>query len=158
MSLELALRAVDASDELHESFFAASRTDFDLLPEPVRSTMIAQQSRMQMAAYASSYPDMRIEVADVDDTPIVRLMTAELADHVLVIDIVVRPEARGSGIARHALGVVVARADAQRLETRASIRSDNTASRRLHEGLGFECVADDGDYSAYVRPTSAEAG
>jgi RimJ/RimL family protein N-acetyltransferase len=64
----------------------------------------------------------------------------------------------GKGYATEFVNAVLAWADAQRLgEIRCIISPGNDASVRVSEKLGFQRIADDGDYMVFARQAGAAA-
>lgn len=142
MSGELILRQATLADErAHPIFFAASRTDFDQLPDDVRLAVVEHQSTMQLAHYRTHYPNLVIEFGDSHGLPACRLIHAELEDHVLLVDIVVLEKFRGNGFARRLIKRLQTYARSLDKPIRGTVRLDNVTALHLYRSMHFEITS-----------------
>lgn len=137
--------ATPADTGLHALFYAASTNDFDLLPEALRQQLVEQQSQAQLAHYRGAFSNLSIEIIELAGAPIGRLITAidDQANEMAIVDLVVLPAHRGTGIASSLIGELQAQAAAASLAVHSTVRRDNVASRVLHERLGFKIAGED---------------
>lgn len=142
----LQLRPAAAADE---AFFAelyrSTRPDLlALLADPrYIDALVAMQRQMQVASYRNGYPDARYEVLELEGVPAGRLVTADVAGALRVVDIAVIPWARGRGVAGEALRRVQRQAAQGGQDVTLAVRKDNAGARRLYAALGFVMESDD---------------
>jgi ribosomal protein S18 acetylase RimI-like enzyme len=138
--------------------FAQARPELALLPPAVGTLLIDQQVRAQRAQYDVSYPTARHDILTVDGVDVGRLILATGRSDVRVVDVTVRAERRGEGIATSVLTAVTHEADRLGLPVVLSVWPANDGARRLYERLGFAVTSDPGDGShlSMRRPPTAE--
>ena len=135
--------ALTDDDQVVRALVRDARPDLALLPAPMREERVALQVRAQRRQRAEDHPGHREELVLLDDRVVGRLVVAEYADSVELIDLSVAVADRGRGIARRVLGDLFASAGERTL--RLGVHPDNLPALRLYESLGF-------------RPTGASRG
>lgn len=138
-----ALVAERAAHPLDEGFF---RTLFiaDRLPEflaggldpAFAQNLLADQFRLQTIGYAQEYPQADHRVILCRDQPVGRVIEADLGDHTHVIDLLVHPSRRGTGIGTEVLGRILWRARLAHRPVRLQALI-GSASLHLYERAGF---------------------
>jgi len=136
-------------------FFALYRSTRDdllaLLADPrYIDALVAMQQQMQARDYCQRYPDALYRVLELDGVAVGRLVTAEVAGAVRVVDLAVIPWARGRGVAGEALRRLQATAAGEGRDLTLAVRTDNAGARRLYAALGFE-VEEEGAASLQLR-------
>src|SRR5207253_3934571 len=108
--------------------------------------------RAQHASYRSSYPDGEWLLIERDREPIGRLYLAQADGMLLLVDISLLPEVRGTGLGTAILNDLLA--DETR-PVQLHVERTNRA-RRLYERLGFQVVEEQAVHSKMIRrPASA---
>jgi ribosomal protein S18 acetylase RimI-like enzyme len=143
------LRAVAPDDEdLLYRVYASTRTE-ELAPVPwtdaQKEAFLRMQFRAQSQDYAANYPDAAFEVILVDGAPAGRLYVDRRPDELLIVDIALLPEHRGSGVGGALLRDLQAEAAAAGKPVRIHVEHLNPALR-LYERLGFRRIDDGGIY------------
>lgn len=145
------LRALDAADEAWlRALFADARPEFTLLPDDVRTPLLARQFDWQRREYGARHPGAAwMAIVDRDGASLGKLVIdRDAIDDVdggrahCIVDIAVFSAMRGNG-----LGTAVLRAcqddarGANRTLTLA-VAVHNIPARRLYERLGFVAIQD----------------
>jgi GNAT superfamily N-acetyltransferase len=153
--------AVRPAGEADDAFFArvyASTREEDVtrmgFGEEERAAFVAQQFAAQSAHYARCYGGASYSVVVVDGVDAGRLIVADLADEVLIVDVALLPAFRGRGVGTRLLGPLLAEADAAGRTVGIHVERFNPA-QRLYERLGFVAGDDDGVYRKMERPPAA---
>jgi ribosomal protein S18 acetylase RimI-like enzyme len=142
-SVPLRIRPARTADPADQAFFAtlyrSTRDDLLALIADPRyiDALVAMQQRAQVDSYRKRYPDARYEVLELDGVTAGRLVTADVAGALRVVDIAVLPAVRRRGVAGEALREVQRRAAAQGCDVTLAVRKDNAGARRLYVALGF---------------------
>ena len=110
-------------------------------PEYMRETLLETQYQVQRQGFRGS-GDVSAIVLD-DDTPVGWYVTAESADAIRLINIMVLARHRGRGIGSTVLSMLLAAAEAARKPLQLSVVTHNERALRLYERLGFQRI--DGD-------------
>ncbi|HEY3824807.1 MAG TPA: GNAT family N-acetyltransferase [Bryobacteraceae bacterium] len=141
------LRPREPGDEtfLFSLYSALRAPEFALLaiPEPQKEQLIRMQYQAQNSAYAMQYPESDYQIVMRDDCPVGKIWIARNEDEFHLVDIVLAPEARNSGIGAHLLKQLQQEAEAAGLPVRSSVFRFNPGSLRFHLRLGFRIVAED---------------
>jgi len=143
------LRAVAPDDEeILYRIYASTRTE-ELAPVPwtdaQKEVFLRMQFRAQSQDYAANYPDAAFQMILVDGAPAGRLYVDRRQDELLVVDIALLPEHRGSGVGGALLRDLQAEAAAAGKPVRIHVEHLNPALR-LYERLGFRRIDDGGIY------------
>jgi len=142
----LHIRPAAAGDQ---AFFAelyrSTRDDLlALLADPrYIDALVAMQQQMQANDYRHRYPQARYQVLELDGVAAGRLVTAEVAGAVRVVDIAVIPWARGRGVAGEALRRLQEEAAREGRHLTLAVRTHNAGARRLYAALGFAVEEED---------------
>ena len=119
----------------------ASTKDADMagmpLDEAGKSFLLNMQFRAMNASYRQGYPNARFEIAELDGTPVGRLVTDVQPDCVYYVDIALLPDRRGGGIATALMTAVLDEPRRLGLPGRVKVMSTNLASLRLCQRLGM---------------------
>lgn len=137
----IGLRAVNTTDDAFLfSLFCAARPELAHLPLPAAQleTMLAQQYQFQQCGYANQYPTARHWVIACESQAVGKIMLAELANVVHIIDFVIALGWRGQGIGSAVLQALKNYADAQTLGLSLQVERQNVAAKRLYSRFGFE--------------------
>jgi GNAT superfamily N-acetyltransferase len=148
-ALGLALRPIRPDDEpFLRRVYASTRLD-ELAPlgwsTEQRQAFLDQQFDAQHRHYQTEYSDADFLVILLDDRPIGRLYLARWPEEILLIDIALLPEHRGTGIGSRLIQTLLDEADQAGKPVRLHVEKFNQA-RRLYERLGFSIAADRGVY------------
>nr|WP_308700869.1 GNAT family N-acetyltransferase [Pseudoduganella guangdongensis] len=95
------------------------------------------QCAAQQQAFRHSYPGARFDVIEADGAAVGRLVAAQQADGLLLVDIALLPEWRGRGIGSALLRGLQQQASAARLPLRLNVVLNNPAEA-LYRRLGFK--------------------
>lgn len=148
----LSLRPFDSvkHDTFARDLFAASNAvDLAVLPEPIRSVLVAQQYAAWTASHAQ-YATLEDRIVEEQGRAIGRLVVARSEGVLLVVDIAVASDARGRGVGAALLEGCVAQARIESRVVRLTARRDGRA-RTLYERLGFVEVAGDALHVVFER-------
>jgi ribosomal protein S18 acetylase RimI-like enzyme len=131
---------VEADAAFRLALFRTSRGeawDHVPLPPEMLAKIMEQQLHAQTQGYRAAYPDARLEIVTVDQTPIGRLATHRDAQGVRLIDIALVPERRGQGIGEAILRALMAEASAAGTPLTLQVARDNPGAQRLYHRMGF---------------------
>jgi len=141
------VRPRDADDEafLFELYSALRTAEFAslMIPEPQKDQLIRMQYRAQNSAYAAQYPESDYQIVLCDDRRVGKIRIARTAGEFRLVDIVLAPEARGSGIGTFLMRQLQKEAESAGLPVRSTVSRFNPGSLRFHQRLGFRIVAED---------------
>ena len=136
----LRLRREAAEDDAFRfALFAESRPELALLPSPIRETLLRQQFRAQTAGHAGRYPEALFAIVEKGGTPIGRIVLAETAERLFLVDIAFLAAARGRGAGAAVLAAMMAQTEIIGLH----VSRGNPGAARLYLRMGFEPVAED---------------
>ena len=139
----LAARAPSPADEAFlDALYLDSRPDLGALPVPrsVIEGIARHQRAMQLEEYARRHATLETWLVTDGEFPVARIVLAESAGVLRVVDLSVALAARRKGVASCVLRALQDESD--RIALR--VRSANVAARRLYEALGFTLLrADD---------------
>ncbi|HLX10347.1 MAG TPA: GNAT family N-acetyltransferase [Thermoanaerobaculia bacterium] len=140
--------AAPGDEELLYRVYASTRTE-ELAPVPwteeQKDAFLRMQFRAQSLDYAANYPAAEFLVILVDAAPAGRLYLDRDAERLLIIDIALLPEHRGSGIGGGILRRLLAEAAAAAKPVHIHVERMNPALR-LYQRLGFRPTGDAGIY------------
>lgn len=109
------------------------------------ATMAPMQARARLLGHRAQHPEAVAYVALAPDGSVLgRVLLDRSRTPWSVVDLVVHPAVRRTGIATALLARVSAAADAVRADLLLHVRPDNAAARSLYAAAGFADVASDG--------------
>lgn len=131
------------SDEgfLARCFASARGGTFAALPEPIRSTLMAQQ-RQAFERSLSDYPDLLDRVVELDGVPVGRVIESRSEAAWCLVDVALSEEAQGHGIGSAVLERMLSEARAAGACIRLHVRLGHRAVA-WYQRLGFEEVSRD---------------
>ncbi len=143
----ITLRPVQPDDEAFLfDLYASTRRD-EMAAWGLDDAMLAQMLRMQFAGqqgtYRAQFPEADHHLILHDERPIGRLLVDRAEAAVVLVDVALLPEARGSGLGTRLLRALQAEAAEKGLPLRLKVVLTNPA-RRLYQRLGFVGLGDDG--------------
>ncbi len=155
----ITLRPVQPDDQAFLfDLYAGTRHD-EMVAWGLDDVMLAQLLRMQFAGqqgtYRAQFPEADHHIILRHERPIGRLLVDRTGTEMLLVDVALVPEARGSGIGTRLLRALQAEAADKGVPLRLKVVLTNPA-RRLYQRLGFVGLDDDGVYEQMEwRPSSA---
>ena len=145
----ISLRPVQPDDEAFLFDLYASTRQDEMATWDLDEVMLAQMLRMQYAGqqgtYRTQFPAADHHLILRHERPIGRLLVDRTDAEVLLVDVALVPEARGSGIGTRLLRALQAEAVEKGVPLRLKVVLTNPA-RRLYQRLGFVGLDDDGVY------------
>jgi ribosomal protein S18 acetylase RimI-like enzyme len=113
--------------------------------EQQKQAFLDSQFVAQTSHYALHYPDCERSIIERDGVPLGRLYVDRTASNVSVVDIALKPEARGQGIGTSLLRMVMSEAARAQLPVTIHVEAFNPALR-LYEREGFRTISTNGIY------------
>jgi GNAT superfamily N-acetyltransferase len=104
--------------------------------EPVRTHLANMQVNARRTGYLTDWPDAVDHVITVGGQLVGRLLLAERADRIHLVDLRVEASRRGHGIGTAVLALLCAQADERQLPVTLNVETDSPA-RRLYAKAGF---------------------
>lgn len=126
----------DDIDRIITADLAAQLTAAGIAPE-YAAPLLAMQATSQRADHEAAHPDARRLVLARGDRVVGRLVVDEVRTGIHVVDIVVAPHDRRTGVASEALSRLCRDADARGLPIDLQVWADNEAAIALYHGLSF---------------------
>jgi RimJ/RimL family protein N-acetyltransferase len=161
----LALRPARADDRpFLERLFRSTREQFYAIAAPGEAidALIAQQYRLQQAAYARQWPDARTWIIQRPDGAIGQITLNENETALHIVDFVIEPGMRDLGYGTAVLNAVLTRAADRRVPVELSVDRKNPAAARLYRRLGFRVTGTSDTHQAMIRtpprPGDRESG
>ncbi|HYH07462.1 MAG TPA: GNAT family N-acetyltransferase [Thermoanaerobaculia bacterium] len=114
-------------------------------PAEQKTAFLRQQFGAQTAHYKTHYADADYSIIVLDGAPAGRLYLHQRGDDLRIMDILLAPEHRGSGIGTVLLKEILDRAAASGHSVSIHVEQDNPALR-LYERLGFRQIDTFGVY------------
>ena len=130
---------------LRELFFAIRAADFSPLGHQTARLMLDLQFDAQSREYAARFNSADDRIITVGDAPVGRIWVDSRRDEWELIDIAIRPEHQGVGIASMVLGNLAGRADAAFVPLGLHVRRDNPTAQHVYFGTGFVIVESESD-------------
>ena len=145
----ITLRPVQPDDEAFLfDLYAGTRRE-EMAAWGLDEVMLAQILRMQFASqqgtYRTQFPEADHHIILRHERPIGRLLVDRTGAEMLLVDVALVAEARGSGIGTRLLRALQAEAVEKGVPLRLKVVLTNPA-RRLYQRLGFVGLDDDGVY------------
>jgi RimJ/RimL family protein N-acetyltransferase len=110
-------------------------------PESIRDQLLGVQYSARRASIRDRFPHAESSIIVLDDRAAGWLVTARLADHVRLIEIMLAAEHRGKGAGSAVIRQVIETAGD--LPVRLGVDAINSAAARLYERLGFRRIGCD---------------
>jgi GNAT superfamily N-acetyltransferase len=149
--LTLARRAAAADDEpFLRALFGSAHPELAVLGEEI----VDLQVRAQRREWELAYPGSTDEIVELDGGPVGRLWVAWEPDACVLVDMVLLPEHRRTGIGTRVVGETLAEADRRGLPTRLTVERTNAPSLAFCAAHGFVEVGGDPLRVALERPVS----
>ena len=149
MQNSITLQAVTAEDKpfLFELFCIDRERQMLPLDLPVeqKNQLLQMQCDARDRQYHQQYPEADFDLILNNAEPVGSLFAQRGPDQFALIDIVLLPEHRNSGIATELVGDLIEAASKESKPLHAHVLRDNPAWR-LWQRLGFRVVGDDGVY------------
>jgi ribosomal protein S18 acetylase RimI-like enzyme len=126
--------------------YASTRSEeMKLVPwdEAQKAAFLRMQFDLQTRHYREHYSDAAFLILELDGTPIGRMYVHRSAEQILLIDIALLPEHRGSGIGSEVLRDLLAESAESSKPVRIHVEHQNPALR-LYQRLGFRIREDKG--------------
>ena len=145
------LRPASADDEpfLFELYAGTRAEELDAWGwnEAQREAFLRMQFRAQQQSYRMSYPGAEHGVIVLEGNPVGRVIVNRTEGELLIVDIALLPECRGSGIGTALIKDLLAEAAETDRRVRLHVLLTNAKARRLYERLGFSEVSDNGVFA-----------
>lgn len=147
--------AVAADERFLRELYVTTRPDLEVWGVAARETFVDLQFRAQRRAWEDAFPGSTDEVLLLDGRPVGRLWVAWLVDACVLVDMVLLPEHRRSGLGTRIVGDVLAEADRRGVPARLTVERTNAPSLAFCARLGFAETGGDEVYASLERPVSA---
>jgi ribosomal protein S18 acetylase RimI-like enzyme len=146
-SPEFVLRPVTEADEafLYQVFQSTRERELAMLPVEHRETFARQQYLAQRTHYHTYFPEATHTVILRRSELIGRVWVDRQADHILILDIAIVPEARNGGAGTLLLRSLIEEAARAGKPLRIHVEQFNPALR-LYQRLGFQTKGTNGVY------------
>ncbi|HEV7768223.1 MAG TPA: N-acetyltransferase [Thermoanaerobaculia bacterium] len=149
----------DDDKELLYGLYASTRApEMEVVPwtDEEKEQFLRMQFHAQTLHYKNNYVGAVYSIILVDGAPAGRLYLHEKRDDVRIMDIVLAPEYRGTGVGSIILADILERAAAAKQAVSIHVEQYNPAMR-LYERLGFQKIDEHGVYWLMEwRPEGAE--
>jgi len=149
MTLAISLRPECPEDqEFLFALYGSTRNEEMKLvswPDSQKHAFLRMQFDLQSTHYHSYYPGASYQIILSDGGPIGRLYVHRTEVQILLIDIALLPQHRGTGIGGQLLGELLAEARATQKTVAIHVEHNNPALR-LYARLGFRIIEDKGVY------------
>jgi len=148
-------RPIVADDEpFLRELYGTTRPDLAAWEPAAREALVDMQLRAQRRAWETRFPGSTDELLLRDGRPVGRIWVAWQPDACVLVDMILLPELRRSGIGTSIVGGIIAEAEQRELPVRVTVERTNTASLAFCEQLGFEQRGADDVYVVLERPVS----
>jgi RimJ/RimL family protein N-acetyltransferase len=115
----------------------------DSWPEPMRSHLLEIQYSSRLYSIRARFASAQEFIILADTCPVGWIVKADLGEEIRWIELMVRSESRGKGVATAALSEQMAEADRLGKPGRFSVSVGNVRAIRLYESLGFRRTGGD---------------
>ncbi|HZX31472.1 MAG TPA: GNAT family N-acetyltransferase [Rhodocyclaceae bacterium] len=127
------------------------------LPEPMLDNLIAMQFRAQQNGHRQQYPEGNFCIVEAAGEPVGSLAVCRGTAGIRLINIALRPEARGNGLGSRLIRALQAEATASAKPLTLSVSTQNIGAQRLYAKLGFTAVSNNGAYQEMAWPAPENA-
>lgn len=146
-TLNLTLRSERPEDEplLFELYASTRQEEMDALnwPTELRAAFVTMQFKAQRTGYASMFPQGEFQMILLNGAPIGRMVVDWAGEEIRLVDLVIVPEHRNSGVGTELITTLMRQAEAAKKPLRLSVIMGNRATR-LYERLGFRKTGQEG--------------
>jgi GNAT superfamily N-acetyltransferase len=149
LTLERRPAATD-DDPFLRALFASAHPELAVLGDDI----VDLQVRAQRREWEARFPGSTDETILLDGRPVGRLWVAWEPDACVLVDMVLLPEHRRTGIGTRVVGEVLAEADRRGVPTRVTVERANAPSLAFCAARGFVEVGGDALRIALERPVS----
>lgn len=139
-----------AADEDEPFLLALLASTRPGLPGP----LVDVQLRAQRREWEARFPGSVDEIILLDGRPVGRLWVAWTHDACVLVDMILLPEHRRTGIGTEVVGEVLTEADRRGVPVRLTVERTNAPSLAFCASHGFAEVDSDGIFVALERPVS----
>lgn len=108
-----------------------------------KDSFLGLQYNARQQSYAAQFPGARDSIILTDDEMIGRMLVAELAEEIRLVDIAIVPRSQGKGIGTMMIRQLLESARGSGKPVRLHVRVLNPA-RELYARLGFQTIGDNG--------------
>lgn len=112
-------------------------------PEPMRSHLLGVQYAGRRQSRRVDFPDAASHVIQADGVDAGWVVVAAMPGELHIVDIMILPEKRGTGIGTAAIREILSRAADAGKPVRLSVNVTNWGAIRLYERLGFRRIGGD---------------
>lgn len=148
-------RPTVADDEpFLRELYGTTRPELATWEPAARATLLDLQLRAQRSEWEARFPGSTDELILGDGRPVGRIWVAWEADACVLVDMILLPELRRSGIGTSIVGGILAEAERRGVPVRVTVERTNAASLAFCERLGFEQRSSDEIYVVLERPVS----
>lgn len=152
-ALPVRRRAVGHRDTTFlRNLFADARDDLLVLPADSRDLIVDMQFRAERRRHEAEYPAARHDLLLVRDTPVGHLVHDTDDTTVHIVNLVVRPGYRGTGVGGAVLAELTDEADLSCRRMRAQVWSANISALRFFVRHGFVIGPVVAGYAEVFRP------
>jgi ribosomal protein S18 acetylase RimI-like enzyme len=160
MRERLGFRPETSADEsfLYRLYISTREPEMQMVDWPAdqKTTFLRQQFSAQTHHYRTNYPGAEFSIVLLDGRPVGRLYVHRRPDDIRIMDILLAPESRGSGIGTILLHDILQSAVGEGRSVSIHVEQDNPALR-LYERLGFQRADTFGVYLLMVwKPRSGD--
>lgn len=150
MAMPVNLRPIQPEDQVFLfDLYASTRADemaawgWDAAQQ---AAFLTQQFKAQQQHYKAQYPEAEHCIIMNHDCAAGCIMTAELSDRIILVDIALLPEQREHGIGTSLIQDLQTRSVRTDKPLRLHVLDANHAARRLYQRLGFRTIRHDEPY------------
>jgi len=144
------LRSVTPEDDAFlRTVYASSRAEEMAIvpwPDEFKSAFLADQYDAQRTHYEAHYPEARNEIVMLDEEPVGRMWTEVQAKEIRLMEFILLPAARDSGVGSALLRNLQRKAQGLGLAITLHVIHGNDAAKRFYESHGFADVEDIGSH------------
>ncbi len=134
-------RPVQATDEpfLFELFAATKGAEMSAwgLPPPQMAQLLQMQYHAQRRSYEAQYPGADHRILLKGDEPIGRVWVSRSPHEIVLVDIALLPQFRGTGAGTRLIQALQAEAAEACVPLRLQVAANNPRAAQLYERLGF---------------------
>jgi len=147
--------AAAADDALVRELYSTTRPDLAGWADAAREDFISLQLRAQRREWEAAFPGSTDEILLLDGRPVGRFWVAWLPEACVLVDMILRPELRRTGLGTRAVTEVLSEADRRAVPVRVTVERTNAPSLAFCARLGFAETGRDEVYVTLERPVGA---